>query len=62
MWRKKLPASIKSNEVKAERLKAKIIKGPHKVEKEAQRLNELLLADGITLKVFYATGGDKRHG
>lgn len=59
-FKKKLPSTVKANEIRAEKLKAQIIAKPRKLEKEAQRLNELLLADGITLKILYATGADHR--
>lgn len=61
-FRKKLPKSVIDNERQAERLKARIIAKPQRLEKDAQKLNDLLLADGITLKIFYASGGDRRHG
>lgn len=64
-FKKKVPSTVRANELRAERLKAQIIAKPHQLEKQAQRLNELLLADGITLKILYATGGDRRgksHG
>lgn len=61
-FKKRLPESVTDNERQAEQLKARIISKPHKLEKDAQRLNDLLLADGITLKIFYASGGDRRHG
>lgn len=28
----------------------------------AKKLKELLLKNGVTLQIFIATGGDKRHG
>lgn len=59
-FKKRLPESVTDNERQAEQLKARIISKPHKLEKDAQKLNDLLLADGITLKIFYATGGDAR--
>lgn len=61
-FKKKLPESVIDNERQAERLKARIIAKPQRLEKDAQKLNDLLLADGITLKIFYASGGDRRHG
>lgn len=60
MFKRKLPPVVTQNNVKAEKLKAKIIEGPKKVEKESQRLIDLLVADGITLKILYASGAGRR--
>lgn len=59
-FKKKLPAEVRTNEIKAERLKKQVIAPHRQLEKDARHLNELLLADGITLKIYYATGGDLR--
>lgn len=59
-FKKKLPVEIQLNEAKAEKLKKQVIAPHQQLERDARHLNELLLADGITLKIYYATGGDLR--
>lgn len=58
-WRK-VPPVVEQKNKEAEKLKAQILQGPKKVEKESQRLIDLLVADGITLKILYATGAGRR--
>lgn len=61
-FHKPITDTVLENEREAKKLKEQIIKPTIRVERDAARLNKLLLADGITLKIFYATGGDRRRG
>lgn len=44
-----------------EKLKAENIKRIDKVTDSSTRLHSLLKSNGITLRIYVATGGDKRH-
>lgn len=44
-----------------ERLKAQNTKSINKVTDSSARLHNLLKSNGITLRIYVATGGDKRH-
>lgn len=47
--------------LKAEKIKQSNARRLDKLEVSSTRLHRLLLADGITLRVYIATGGDRRH-
>lgn len=44
-----------------EKLKAENVKRIDKVTSSSTRLHSLLKSNGITLRIYVATGGDKRH-
>lgn len=46
---------------KADRIKAENKKRIDKVTDKSDNLHKLLKANGITLRVYIATGGDKHH-
>jgi hypothetical protein len=43
------------------RLKAQNTESINKVTDSSARLHQLLKSNGITLRIYVATGGDKRH-
>lgn len=48
-------------EKEVKKLKAQNVEKISKATDSSARLHALLKADGITLKIYIATGGDKRH-
>lgn len=48
-------------DVEVERLKAQNNEKISKVTSSSDRLHKLLKANGITLRIYIATGGDKHH-
>lgn len=59
--KKKMPPEAEHMNQQADQIKAGIVKRSDKVTEDTDRLNKLLLANGITLRIFIATNGDKRH-
>jgi hypothetical protein len=58
------PRVVEKNR-QAEEIKAEIVERADKVSRETERLNKLMRANGYTLMILIATGGDnrrKRHG
>ncbi len=45
----------------AEVIKAEILHSVDKVSEETERLNKLMAANGYTLMILIATGGDRRR-
>jgi hypothetical protein len=61
LFGKRAVRDAKALELEVNKLKAQNVKKIDKATDSSKRLHDLLKSNGISLRIYVATGGDKRH-